>query len=110
VASVYSFLLAQLVSAPFGDTTLGAPAAGTKWIVKDMTVFGVGGAATPKPGFSVHDTVGGVLMAVQQPFSMQGIEYRWSGTQVIETTSSLVFRGDSAGWAVRVSGYILTLP
>jgi hypothetical protein len=110
MVAVYSALLAHAVGAAAGDTGLGGPDGPVKWIVKDIVVVYVGGGAQPQPGFQVIDTTGAPLMTVQQPFALRGIEYHWTGTQTVETTDSLIFRTDSAGWSIRVSGYILALP
>jgi hypothetical protein len=107
---VYSHLLAWHVGAPFGDTLLGGPDGAVKWVVKDIVVVYFGGGAVPQPGFSVLDSHGAPVMAIQQPWSTRGVEYHWTGSQVVETADSLLFRADSAGWSIRVSGYILTLP
>jgi hypothetical protein len=110
VSAVYSHLLAEIYNAPFGSTLLGGPDGAVKWVVKDIVVIFVGGGARPVGGFRVVDSHGVSLMSVMQPFSVQGIDYHWSGSQVVETTDALTFQADLAGWSIRVSGYILTLP
>jgi hypothetical protein len=110
VVAVYSHLLAELVLAT-GTTSLGGPDGPVKWIVKDMVVVYEGEEAHPRRGFAVKDSAGAYLMYVDSPFSLQGVDYHWTGSQVVETTDSLTFTAiDISVWTIRVSGYILDLP
>lgn len=107
---VYSTELAYLASSAFGETSLGGPDGSVRWIVNDISCFFLGGYTVPLQGFSVKQAFEAVIFAMAPPFAVQGFPYHWSGRQVVESPNSLVFFSTDAGWSVRVSGYVLTLP
>lgn len=109
--AVYSFRLAHLYLAPVGTNDLGAPPAGFKWIIKTICVSSYGGSiAAPRSGFDVIDGIGAPIFVVEQPFSVNGCSYDWSGTQTIESGEHVFFRVQETGWSMRMSGYELVLP
>jgi hypothetical protein len=111
VATVYSKLLAGRNDPVAGDTLLGTPPAGHKWVIKDIAVFNNTPPGGDINGFYVHDTVGLIIFARLFPFVALSGYYEWHGGQVIEEADAIYFNTpDYISWSVRISGYELLLP
>lgn len=90
---------------------LGTPPDGYKWIIKDIVATHAAvGAGQPLIGFRLVDSDLVDIFSVNQPFAVAGHTFHYHGTQTIEVGEHIFLIPADTGWAVRVSGYRLSLP
>lgn len=116
MAPLYSSLLYEY-EATVGITpqTVGPPAAGTLWVIRDI-VFEYGGASPIFPGASATDLYyfrlngTNLLTASGGKWVTGTFTDHWQGRQVLDFTEEGSFwTGITPAW-IRVSGYVLTYP
>lgn len=111
MSKVYSDQLFRATGLGGGTTPLGGPAAGSVWVVRNMSALYNGDPSTPLDGFTITHSAGPTLWSVG-PLAVCGFfAYQWAGRQVISPEESASFNSDDGSeWELFVSGYLLTLP
>jgi hypothetical protein len=110
VTTVYSALLADLPAGAPGDYVFGPPPVGKRWIVVCIDAVNYGGGIGYVYGFKVADSAGVDLFSIGPPYAQRSFPYHWEGRHVLDNPQTLDVHLVEANWAVRVSGYVLSLP
>lgn len=111
MAKVYSTQLFRASGLGGGSTSIGGPAAGAVWVMRNMSALYNGDPSSPLDGFTVQHASGETLWSVG-PLAVCGFfAYQWAGRQVISPEETCSFNSDDGSeWELFVSGYLLELP
>ena len=108
---VYSRLLGSVVNATVGGFhSLGGPSAGYVWVVRDIRCWNNG--VWPQALGSILVTDGQGIPIFARAFPLLEASHQYGGLfhQCIEPGDVIQYKVDAAQWAIRVSGFQLTLP
>ena len=110
-ANAYTQLLYESSGLTLATHNLGGPASGFRWVVRDVSWFNNEfGWSQGLNGCFLTGGSGGIFAAPPLSVVKGQCEYQWEGRQVIDYPNHLTAVCNDAGWALIVSGYVLSLP
>jgi hypothetical protein len=111
LANVYSTLLASVASVGTSVTVLYTCPAGFRAVVRDITIFSNTTANAPNDFFAFQDLANHTAFwTVSSTYFQTGVQYHWDGHQVFNVGDGVRVNLQGTAFAIRMSGYQLTLP